>query len=253
MSFLRANQYFHSVEMLKNTIKKLIPPSILQWRSRKIAIREQQKFADKTVAETFGEIYEKNVWGGEKGEFYSGAGSAEKYAAQYAETVKKFIADNEVKKVVDLGCGDFRVAANFVSDDFHYTGCDVVFSLVKHLNEQHKSETVEFRCVNIVEDDLPDGDLCLIRQVLQHLSNAEISKVLENASKYKYLIVTEHYPNLTTKMKPNLDISHGPTVRLQYDSAVVLDEPPFNLKYPKLLLDVEAEEETRIMTFLIKQ
>jgi hypothetical protein len=100
---------------------------------------------------------------------------------------------------------------------------------------------------------LPDGDLCLVRQVLQHLSNAEISKVLENVRKYKYLIVTEHYPNPVIKMKPNLDIPHGPTVRLRYDSAVVLDKPPFNLKNTQLLLDVEAEEETRIKTFLVSR
>ena len=239
--------------MLKNTFKKLIPSSILQWRNRKVAVREQQKFADKTVAETFGEIYEKNVWGGEKGEFFSGEGSTEKYTAEYVETVKNFITEKKIKKVVDLGCGDFRVASKIVSGDFHYTGCDVVFSLVKYLNEQHKSETVEFRCINIVEDDLPEGDLCLVRQVLQHLSNAEISRVLGNAHQYKHLIVTEHYPNPTTKIKPNQDIPHGPTVRLQYDSAVVLDKPPFNLKNIQLLLDVEAEEGTRIKTFVIKQ
>ncbi len=93
--------------------------------------------------------------------------------------------------------------------------------------------------------------MCLIRQVLQHLSNAEISRVLENANKYKYLIVTEHYPNPAAKLKPNLDIPHGPTVRLQYDSAVVLDKPPFNLKNIELLLDIEAEEGTRIKTFLV--
>jgi hypothetical protein len=151
---------------------------------------------------------------------------------------------------VDLGCGDFRVAAKFVSGAFHYTGCDVVFSLVKHLNETRKNETTEFRCVNVVEDELPDGDLCLIRQVLQHLSNAEIRQVLENARKYKFLIITEHYPNPQTEYTPNLDIPHGPSVRVQFDSAVVLDKPPFDLKNVKLLLDVEAEEGTRIKTFL---
>ncbi len=239
--------------MLKKVIKTLIPPSVLQWRSRKIAVREQQKFAAKTVAETFSEIYEKNAWGGEKGEFYSGDGSTEKFTEDYAAIVKRFMAINEIKKVVDLGCGDFRVASKIVSGDFHYTGCDVVFSLVKHLNEQYKSETIEFRCVNIVEDDLPDGDLCLIRQVLQHLSNEEISKVLKNANKYKHLIVTEHYPNPLAKLKPNLDIPHGPTVRLQLDSAVVLDKPPFNLQNLQPLLDVEAEEGTRIKTFLVSR
>jgi len=237
--------------MIKNAVKKLIPNAILQWRNRKIAVKEQEKFAGKTAAETFSEIYQKNIWGGKRGEFYSGDGSTEKYSEIYAETIKIFIEENSIKSVVDLGCGDFRVAAKFVSEDLHYTGCDVVPYLVEHLNEKFASEKIEFRCVNIVEDELPDGDLCLIRQVLQHLSNAEIVKVLQNASRYKYLIVTEHYPNPQVKIEPNLDIPHGPTVRVQYDSAVVLDEEPFNLKNIKLLLDVEAEEETRIKSFLV--
>ena len=238
--------------MIKNALKKIIPSSVLEWRRRKVTAELQNSFADKTAAETFGEIYEKNVWGGEKGEFYSGDGSGERYATIYAETIRKFIAENKIKRVVDLGCGDFRVASKFVSDAFNYTGCDVVFSLVKHLNENYKSERVEFKCVNIIEDELPDGDLCLIRQVLQHLSNAEIKQVLENARKYKYLIVTEHYPNEKNEFVPNLDIPHGPSVRVQFDSAVVLDKPPFDLKNTTLLLDVEAEDKTRLKTFLIK-
>jgi len=237
--------------MIKNAVKKIIPASLLEWRRRKISAREQQRFADKTAAETFSEIYERNAWGGEQGEFYSGDGSTQKYADAYAETVRKFIAENKIERVVDLGCGDFRVAAKFVSGNFHYTGCDVVFSLIKHLNETRKNETTEFRCVNIVEDELPDGDLCLTRQVLQHLSNAEIVQVLENTQKFKHLIITEHYPNPDKEFVPNLDIPHGPTVRARFDSAVVLDKPPFNLKNVKLLLDVEAEEGTRIKTFLV--
>lgn len=239
--------------MIKSLVKKLIPSAFLERRRRKISAENQQKFAAKSVAETFGEIYESNAWGGKQGEFYSGDGSTAEYADRYAQTIRQFIAENKIERVVDLGCGDFRVAAKFAFEAAHYTGCDVVFSLVKHLNESHKSETVEFRCVNIVEDELPDGDLCLIRQVLQHLSNAEIKRVLENAAKYKYLIITEHYPSPKKDFTPNLDIPHGPSVRVQFDSAVVLDKPPFNLKNVKPLLDVEAEEETRIKTFVIEQ
>ena len=237
--------------MIKKAVKKIIPSSILEWRRRKVRAKLQQTFAEKSAAETFGEIYEKNVWGGKPGEFYSGDGSGEQYADVYAGTIRRFVAENKIERVVDLGCGDFRVASKFVSGAFHYTGCDVVFSLIRNLNETRKNETTEFRCVNIVEDDLPDGDLCLIRQVLQHLSNAEITKVLDNAEKFKYLIITEHYPSPDKEFVPNLDIPHGPSVRAQFDSAVVLDKPPFNLKNVKLLLDVEAEQGTRIKTFLV--
>lgn len=237
--------------MIKSVVKKLIPPALMQWRRRKIIAENQQKFAGKTVAETFGEIYEKNVWGGASGEFYSGEGSTEKYSEKYAAAIRKFIRENNVKTVVDLGCGDFRVASKFVSDDFHYTGCDVVPSLVEHLNSKYADENTEFRCVNIVEDQLPDGDLCLIRQVLQHLSNHEIESILQKARQFKCLIVTEHYPHPKTAVVPNLDVPHGPEMRLHFDSAVYLDQPPFSLPNVRLLLDVEAEEGTRIKTFII--
>jgi SAM-dependent methyltransferase len=237
--------------MIKSLIKAVIPESVLQKRRRRIAEREQNKFAEKTVAETFTEIYEKNVWGGTAGEFFSGEGSNEKYAARYAETVKKIIAENDIKKIVDLGCGDFRVASQFVSDDIRYAGCDVVPGLIEHLNKTYGSENIEFYCHNIVEDELPDGDLCLIRQVLQHLSNREIERILENVKEYKYLIVTEQYPNPKKQIVPNIDIPHGPDVRLHYDSGVFLDKPPFNLKNVKQLLDVEADEGTRIKSFLV--
>lgn len=238
---------------LKNAVKKLIPSSVMRWRRRKIAARGQQKFAAKSVAETFSEIYEKNIWGGTKGEFYSGEGSTGKYADKYAATIKNFIAEHRIKNVVDLGCGDFRVASKFVSDDFHYVGCDVVPSLVNHLTKNFAHQNVEFRQLNIVEDNLPNGDLCLIRQVLQHLSNAEVQSILRNTEKFKYLIVTEHYPHPDVAVVPNLDIPHGDGMRLHFDSAVYLDKPPFNLSSVKLLLDVEAEEGTRIKTFVAER
>ncbi len=239
--------------MIKEIVKKIIPKSVLQKRRQKIASREQQKFAEKSVAETFSEIYKNNVWGGKSGEFFSGDGSRGKYAKVYAEAVKKFIAENDIKKVVDLGCGDFQVASMFVSEDIYYTGCDVVPNLIEHLNKTYGSEKREFRRVNIVEDELPTGDLCLIRQVLQHLSNHEIVKILDNCKNFKYLIITEHYPNPNVELVPNLDIPHGPDMRLHYDSAVVPDKPPFNVKNVKLLVETEADDDTRIKTFLITQ
>jgi SAM-dependent methyltransferase len=237
--------------MIKETIKAIIPGFVLQRRRQKIARRNQARFAEKTVAETFGEIYENNVWGGAEGEFYSGEGSTEKYSALYAETIRRFIAQNEIKSVVDLGCGDFRVASQLISPRIFYKGVDVVPSLIERNLDEFGSEKVNFLCLNIIEDELPEGELCLIRQVLQHLSNAEILKILENCKKYKYLIVTEQYPHPNREIVPNLDIPHGPEMRLHFNSAVFFDKPPFNLKNVSLLLDTEAEEGTRIKTFLV--
>jgi SAM-dependent methyltransferase len=241
------------VSGIKSIVKNLIPEFVMQRRRRRIAAQNQQRFAEKTVAETFSEIYEQNIWGGAKGEFYSGDGSTERYSEIYAEQIQKFFADNRIKTVVDLGCGDFRVASKFVTPDFNYVGVDVVPKLIAHLNETKGGANVEFRCLNIIEDKLPTGDACLIREVLQHLSNAEISKVLDNCLDYKFVVVTECYPNETRPLTPNLDIPHGPDMRLHFDSAVCLNEPPFNRKNIELILDVEAKEGHRIKTFVIHQ
>ena len=61
---------------------------------------------------------------------------------------------------------------------------------------------------NIVTDPLPDGELCLIRQALQHLSNADIQAISEKCTKYPRLIVTEHHPDPLVG-EPNLDKQPG--------------------------------------------
>jgi hypothetical protein len=66
------------------------------------------------------------------------------------------------------------------------------------------------KCADIIEDKLPEGDLCLIRQVLQHLSNRQISRVLANCTKFPYLVVTEDVYS-GPRVRVNLDIMHGPT------------------------------------------
>jgi SAM-dependent methyltransferase len=237
---------------LREIVKKIIPAPLMRWRRQRIAAREQEKFAAKSVADTFTEIYRKNLWGGSSGEFFSGRGSRGVYAQNYAGAIRNFIGENQIRSVVDLGCGDFQVASMFVDESFQYTGCDVVAELVEHLGRTFGSDTVKFKCVNIVTDELPPGDLCLIRQVLQHLSNAEIKQILGKCGQFRYLIVTEHYPAPALELTPNLDIPHGPEMRLHYNSAVALDKPPFDLKNVELLTETVAEDDTLIKTFVIK-
>lgn len=241
------------MSQIKEIVKNLIPAELMRRRRQIIARRNQQQFAEKSVAETFSQIYEQNVWGGAKGEFYSGDGSTERYSEIYADRIKQFFRANQIKTVVDLGCGDFRVASKFVTTEINYIGVDVVPKLIQYLNHKHAAQNREFRCLNIVEDKLPIGEACLIREVLQHLSNAEIARVLDNCRAYKFVIVTEVYPSNERELKPNLDIPHGPDVRLHFDSAVCLDAPPFSRSNVELILDCAGKEGHRLKTFVIHQ
>ena len=93
-----------------------------------------------------------------------------------------------------------------------------------------------------MKDNLPAAGLCLIRQVLQHLSNQEIAQILQNTRKYKYIIITEHYPPPYLNIIPNRDKPHGKDIRLDNDSGVYLNKPPYNIKISEVLLDVEIEK-----------
>ena len=185
-----------------------------------------------TNSEVFSNVYRKNLWrkqfstGGYK--FYSGKGSDEQYAVPYAECIRSFYADNDILSVIDLGCGDFRVGAQFVDVCNHYTGIDCVKELVRYNEQNFGNDKINFLCLDITKDDLPNADLCLIRQVLQHLSNDDIKKVLEKCQKYRYVIVTEHLLN-HLRQDPNLDKEHGLHTRLFFGSGVYLNKEPFNI------------------------
>jgi hypothetical protein len=97
---------------------------------------------------------------------------------------------------VDLGCGDFNVGKNFVSYCSKYIACDISSVILSRNQQLYKFENVEFRQLDLAVDELPIGDIAIVRQVLQHLSNADIANFVRriNAHKpYKYVLITEHF------------------------------------------------------------
>jgi SAM-dependent methyltransferase len=225
---------------LKSGLSGMLPGSLkrLLRRLRMVAVRRRNR--GREVAEIFGEIYEHNRWGGQQGSFHSGSGSTSEHAQQYSRVINSFVTNHSVRRVVDLGCGDFRVGALLLETGIAYTGVDIVETLIRNNSKLYGSERVQFECLDIIEDELPDGDLCLVRQVLQHLSNQQILNVLRNTEKYPYVIVTEHYPAPYALRKRNGDKPCGEDVRVYDGSAVYLDAPPFSRRISGPLLEVDA-------------
>lgn len=242
---------------LRSTVKSLLPAQLRDlWRRRRIAALRRSN-RGRQVADIFSDIYRNNRWGGACGSFHSGSGSTGVHPESYARVIGDFIRAHEVRRVVDLGCGDFRVGARLVGGDIAYTGVDIVASLIESNRAAYGNERVRFECLDIIEGALPAGDLCLIRQVLQHLSNEQIAKVLKNAEAYRYVIVTEHYPAAGALRRKNLDKPCGEDVRIYDGSAVFLDAPPFNRRVTAMLADADAghylmRPGERIRTFLLE-
>jgi len=232
--------------VIKEQLARMLPRVVIDaYRSWRIG-----GFHGRTVERVFSDIYSRNLWGGPPGDFYSGTGSDSAVAEPYVDAVSRFITSNGIRSIVDLGCGDFRVGRQLViRTGVSYHGVDVVPELVARNVEVFGGEGVTFSNRDITTDALPQAEVCLIRQVLQHLSNEQVSRVLRRCEGYRYLIVTEHFPGAVQSI--NLDIPHGPHTRVDYGSGLFLDQPPFRRSIIQVLCDVPIADGSRIKTMVV--
>lgn len=211
--------------------------------TRKIQyVYDNYKYGRLDRKKVFEDIYAKNIWargisgGREKYEFYSGPGSHdERYVEPYCKLIRKFISENGITSICDIGCGDFNIASKWINESISYEGVDIVKKLIEHHNKNYSTDKIHFECLDIVEDDLPDAQLCLVKEVLQHLKNEEVNCFLNKIKKYKYVIITEHVTKKCYAKKYNIDIPHGNNTRVSRKSGLYFDEKPFNLKIEPLL------------------
>lgn len=189
------------------------------------------------------QIYEKNLWGGNSDEFYSGFGSHQSELVEpYLEVVSLFLTSfKEPLIVCDLGCGDFNIGKELVQYSKKYIAIDIAENLIRRNKEKFKSDKIEFQCLDIAKDELPKADCTILRNVLQHLSNKEVESIVEKLAGYKYVILTEHLPE--GDFTPNKDIISGQGIRLKKQSGLDLLAPPF---------DLEVKEEKELISIPLK-
>jgi hypothetical protein len=233
------------VKNLKSAIRAALPSPVLSAYREYVLSRASRRNARLSTEEVFTDIYANNRWGDEPagGEFCSGAGSRD--AAIVSPYVKRVRAELDrlgasSMKIVDLGCGDFAVGRQLASVCGHYLGIDIVKPLIAYNTKMFATPKISFRYVNIIEDELPDGDICFVRQVLQHLSNAEVLAVLPKLLKYRWCFVTEHHPSHDRLVQPNMDKPHGGDIRVTRGSGIFLEQSPFGVAVEnyRLLLEV---------------
>ncbi len=195
------------------------------------------------------QVYAKKLWGGTKTDFYSGSGSHDpEMVLPYLDIVRAFLVSFEKPLVVcDLGCGDFNIGKALVPYTQKYIAIDIVAPLIERNKEKFQEDHLEFQCLDIAKDDVPSGDCAIIRQVFQHLSNAEIQCVLQKLSTFQYIILTEHIPE--GDFVPNKDIISGQGIRLKKKSGVTILEPPFsfNVQEEKRLLSIKPSNHPGII------
>lgn len=163
----------------------------------------------------FTNIYENCVWGNNENDNYkgsSGSGSSEDgNKDSYVPLVKNFIIDNNIKSVIDLGCGDFTFSPLIYDElDISYTGYDVYKKLVDYNSQKFLFPKYSFLHLDFFNNKefIKNGDLCILKDVLQHwpLNNIYnfLDYLVEN-KKFKFILIC----NCCNQYQDNTDINRA--------------------------------------------
>lgn len=139
-------------------------------------------------------VYNVGMWSG-GGECLSGGGSLPENTIEYREFLQKFIKENNIKEVYDFGCGDWYFSRLIDWSNVKYTGVEVVKSLVDNHNKIYKNKNIEFVHIENVENFYKNqGDLLILKDVLQHWNNDEVTTFLNNmVTNFNYILIINSF------------------------------------------------------------
>ena len=151
------------------------------------------------MEKSFTNVYETCFWGNNNNDTYmgsSGPGSELQYNLdEYIPFIKKWIDTNNIKSVVDLGCGDFK-CGKYIYDDLNveYTGYDVYKKIIDYHNTNNTNEKYNFIHLDIFGDkeNIKCAELCILKDVLQHWKLQDIYRFLDyiiESKKFKYVLI----------------------------------------------------------------
>jgi SAM-dependent methyltransferase len=167
--------------------------------------------------EIFDDVYRNDLWKGG-----SGAGSREDLTRDYRALLQQFITRNAIASVVDVGCGDWQFTRHMDWSGVDYTGVDAS-AVVLENTQEFSQPGVRFLHADATRDPLPPADLLLVKDVLQHWSNADIMAFLPQLPKYKGALITGSFPQHALAYV-NRDMPAGANFR-----PVDPGKPPFDL------------------------
>ena len=180
---------------------------------------------ERSTEEVFTRIYQKGSWS-EDG--FSFSGSQLYYTKPYILFLQEFLKKNHIATVVDVGCGDWQTFRYINWEGIQYTGYDVVPSIIDRNSALFGQPSIQFIHADALTIPLPSANLLICKDVLQHLPNQEVQKLIAQLYKFKHcLIINDVNPQTLSSKNP--DIEKG-----DY-RPIDLTQPPFNVVGEKLL------------------
>jgi hypothetical protein len=190
-----------------------------------------------TLGEKFSTVYEQNLFGGKLS--HSGEGSDLVQTTIIRHEIPKLVKEFKINSMLDAPCGDWYWMKAMPLDIAHYIGVDIVEALIAKNQLTYGSDTIHFRCLNLVTDTLPKVDLIFSRDCLVHLSYEDALKMLNNfkASGATYLLTTTF-----TDRTHNVDLGTG------FWRPLNLQLPPFHFPPPLRIINEGCTEGDNLFT-----
>lgn len=179
--------------------------------STQTAIEENTPFrGDERI---FSGIYKNKTWYNGT----SGSGSLLETTPIYRQFLQVFLLRNNIRSVVDFGCGDWMFSQHINWKDIRYYGYDIVGELMARNTLQFGSPLISFEKTPEDLNELPTADLYIIKDVLIHMSNERVRYLLDVIrTKYQFALITndvnvdETNMNITTGHFRPIDIRKAP-------------------------------------------
>ncbi len=126
----------------------------------------------------FEHIFAHNRWQDADSRSGHGSNLAETEALRAA--LPGLIARFGAKSLLDAPCGDFHWLSQVDLGVERYFGADIVPALIEANRHRYESADRIFLVADVVTDPLPHADMILCRDLLVHLSFADIRRALRN-------------------------------------------------------------------------
>ena len=152
--------------------------------------------------ENFTKVYTEFTWGKQDDEFMSGRNNKKFYSGgganhendkndMYKNLLQSYVDKEDVKTVVEIGCGDWEVSSRIDWSSVYYIGYDVVQMIVDYNNENFSSDNIKFICDDIIQKNTIKADLLIVKDVFQHLPPSYCSEFIKSITKnFKYNLIT---------------------------------------------------------------
>jgi hypothetical protein len=186
----------------------------------------------------FTSVYDQGGWSDPVlGAPQSGLGSTVKNTTGSREviltTAIRLFSGQATLRIVDAPCGDMTwmpLLLNELAKEFEhveYTGIDVVEDLIESNRKRVCSTSnvsCKFECLDVTRDRIPDCDLFFCKDLVNHLNNRDISRLIKNLqnSNCKYAMISSNTGCENSEL-PDGDYASRP---------VDLEAPPFSLPEP---------------------